>query len=177
MPPSWERVSWRAWNGQRCPTTPRRGNVDRGASSLMGVVACIGDWPLCWLRPRVGPGRDFLACPKRPATGARKQRPMASLTTDEGVALHLVDGGAPELAVRLAVKLGDALHLSSPVRSIRQSSAGIEVFSDRLTVDARRVIVATPPFLASRIRYDPRGANELRLSFSTIASDGTSRPE
>jgi monoamine oxidase len=68
---------------------------------------------------------------------------------------HLVDGGAPELAVRLAVKLGDALHLSSPVRSIRQSSAGVEVFSDRLTVDARRVIVATPPFLASRIQYDP----------------------
>ena len=68
---------------------------------------------------------------------------------------HLVDGGAPELAVRLAVKLGDALHLSSPVRSIRQSSAGVEVFSDRLTVDARRVIVATPPLLASRIQYDP----------------------
>jgi monoamine oxidase len=68
---------------------------------------------------------------------------------------HLVDGGAPELAVRLAAKLGDALHLSSPVRSIKQSSAGVEVFSDRLTVDARRVIVATPPFLASRIEYDP----------------------
>jgi monoamine oxidase len=67
---------------------------------------------------------------------------------------HLVDGGAPELAVRLAAKLGDALHLSSPVRSIKRSSAGVEVFSDRLTVDARRVIVATPPFLASRIQYD-----------------------
>jgi monoamine oxidase len=68
---------------------------------------------------------------------------------------HLIDGGAPELAVRLAAKLGDALHLSSPVRLIKQSSAGVEVFSDRLTVDARRVIVATPPLLASRIEYDP----------------------
>jgi monoamine oxidase len=68
---------------------------------------------------------------------------------------HLVDGGAPELAARLAAKLGDALHLSSPVRRIKQSGAGVEVFSDRLTVDARRVIVATPPFLASRIEYDP----------------------
>jgi len=68
---------------------------------------------------------------------------------------HLVDGGAPELAVRLAGKLGDALHLSSPVRSIKQSSAGVEVLSDRLTVDARRVIVATPPLLASRIEYNP----------------------
>jgi monoamine oxidase len=32
----------------------------------------------------------------------------------------------------------------------------VEVVSDRLTVDARRVIVATPPLLASRIAYDPR---------------------
>jgi monoamine oxidase len=31
----------------------------------------------------------------------------------------------------------------------------VEVFSDRLTVEAERVIVATPPLLASRIEYDP----------------------
>ena len=68
---------------------------------------------------------------------------------------HLIDGGAPELAVRLAATLGDALHLSSPVRMIRQSDAGVQVVSDRLTVDARRVIVATPPLLASRIEYEP----------------------
>jgi monoamine oxidase len=68
---------------------------------------------------------------------------------------HLIDGGAPELADRLAKTIGGALHLSSPVRRLRQSSDGVEVFSDRLTVEARRVIVATPPFLASRIEYDP----------------------
>jgi monoamine oxidase len=68
---------------------------------------------------------------------------------------HLVDGGAPELAVRMAAKLGNALRLSCPVRLIKQSSAGVEVFSDQLTVEARRVIVATPPLLASRIEYDP----------------------
>jgi monoamine oxidase len=68
---------------------------------------------------------------------------------------HLVDGGAPELACRLAEKLGDALHLSSPVRRIKQDATGVEVMSDRLTVDAQRVIVATPPLLASRIDYEP----------------------
>jgi monoamine oxidase len=68
---------------------------------------------------------------------------------------HLVDGGAPEVAVRLAAKLADTLRLSSPVRRIRQTGGGVEVFSDRLTVDARRVIIATPPLLASRIEYDP----------------------
>jgi monoamine oxidase len=68
---------------------------------------------------------------------------------------HLIHGGAPEMAVRLAGRIGNALHLSSPVRLIRQSSAGVEVFSDRLTVDARRVMVATPPQRASLIEYDP----------------------
>ncbi len=68
---------------------------------------------------------------------------------------HLVDGGAPEIAIRLAAKLGDALHLSTPVRRIRQTSAGVQVFSDHLMVDAQRVIVAAPPFLAGRIEYDP----------------------
>jgi monoamine oxidase len=68
---------------------------------------------------------------------------------------HLVDGGAPEIATRLATKLGEALHLSSPARRIRQNAKSVEVFSDRLTVEAERVIVATPPLLASRIEYDP----------------------
>jgi monoamine oxidase len=68
---------------------------------------------------------------------------------------HLVDGGAPELAIRLAAKLGDALHLSSPVRRISRTGAGVEIVSDRLTVEARRVIVAVPPLLASRIEYEP----------------------
>jgi monoamine oxidase len=68
---------------------------------------------------------------------------------------HLVDGGAPEIATRLAAKLGDAVHLNSPVRRIRQTGEGVEVVSDRLTVEARRVIVAAPTLLAGRIEYDP----------------------
>ncbi len=68
---------------------------------------------------------------------------------------HLVDGGAPEIATRLASKLGDAVHLASPVRRISQTGEGVEVTSDRLSVAARRVIVAAPPLLAGRIEYDP----------------------
>ncbi|HWM30965.1 MAG TPA: FAD-dependent oxidoreductase [Methyloceanibacter sp.] len=68
---------------------------------------------------------------------------------------HLIDGGSPALANRLAAQLGEALHLSSPVRRIEQTSAGVRVIGDRQTVEARRVIVAVPPYLASRIDYDP----------------------
>jgi monoamine oxidase len=68
---------------------------------------------------------------------------------------HLVDGGAPEIATRLAATLGDAVHLSSPVRRIGQAGEGVEVTSDRLAVEAKRVIVAAPPLLAGRIEFDP----------------------
>jgi monoamine oxidase len=68
---------------------------------------------------------------------------------------HLVDGGAPEIATRLAATLGDALQLSSPVRRISQTGEDVEVTSDRITVEAGRVIVAAPPLLAGRIEYDP----------------------
>ncbi len=68
---------------------------------------------------------------------------------------HLIDGGSPALAARLAAQLGEALHLSSPVRRIEQTSTATRVICDRLTVEAQRAIVATPPFLASRIDYEP----------------------
>ena len=68
---------------------------------------------------------------------------------------HLVDGGAPELARRMAERLGDAVHLSCPVRQITHNGTDVEVRCDALTVRAGRVIVATPPLLAGRIAFDP----------------------
>jgi monoamine oxidase len=67
----------------------------------------------------------------------------------------LVDGGVPELADRLAAELGDGVHLSTPVRRITQGADRVEVEGDGLAVQARHVIVATPPVLASRIEFDP----------------------
>jgi monoamine oxidase len=41
------------------------------------------------------------------------------------------------------------------VKRITQDSRGVHVFTDRLRVDAKRVIVAIPPTLAGRIDYSP----------------------
>lgn len=68
---------------------------------------------------------------------------------------HLVDQGAPEIARRMGVELGDALHLSTPVRQIVHSAGGVVVFSDHVTVRAKYVIVAMPPAVASQIQFDP----------------------
>jgi monoamine oxidase len=66
-----------------------------------------------------------------------------------------VDGGVPELAVRIAASLGDAVRLSSPVRRIAQAGDRVEVVAEGVVVEARDAIVATPPALAGRIEYDP----------------------
>ena len=67
----------------------------------------------------------------------------------------LVDGGAPEIARRMGDRLGDALQLSTPVRRIIRNEDYLTVVSDRVTVQAKYVIVAAPPFVASQIEYDP----------------------
>jgi monoamine oxidase len=64
-------------------------------------------------------------------------------------------GGTQEITNRIAAGLGNRVLLSSPVRQIAQTTTGVTVYSDRLTVTAQRVIVAIPPALAGRIQYEP----------------------
>jgi len=64
-------------------------------------------------------------------------------------------GGTQLVAGRVAAALGDRVLLNSPVQKIVQEKSGAVVHSGRLTVTAKRVIVATPPVLAGRIQYEP----------------------
>ena len=68
---------------------------------------------------------------------------------------HLIDGGSPELAARMAGSLGDRVRLSSPVRAIRQDNGSVEITADGRKVRARRVVMATPPSVATKIDFDP----------------------
>jgi monoamine oxidase len=77
------------------------------------------------------------------------------ITTKDGNADALVDGTMHAVADRIAAELGEHLRLSAPVRRIAQDRDGVTVTADGRTVRARRAIVATPPFLASQIDYEP----------------------
>jgi monoamine oxidase len=68
---------------------------------------------------------------------------------------HLIDGGSPELAARMAGALDGRVRLSSPVRAIRQSNGSVDVLADGITIQARRAVLAAPPAVASRIDFDP----------------------
>ncbi len=79
---------------------------------------------------------------------------LENLITSVGGAQHRrVTGGTQPLAHALADGLD--VQLDSPVRAIEQHDAGVDVTTDRGRVAARRAVVAIPPTLAGRIRYQP----------------------
>ena len=79
---------------------------------------------------------------------------------------HLVDedfildrrvvGGMQSVSRTMADALGEGtVLLDTPVRTVRWSEEGATVISERATVRARRVILAVPPTLYSRITFEP----------------------
>ncbi|GBG39447.1 flavin monoamine oxidase family protein [Mycobacterium montefiorense] len=64
-------------------------------------------------------------------------------------------GGMGALHRPMVAELGDALHLSQPVRQITQDADGVTVSAADLTVRARRVVVAIPLAIATSILYEP----------------------
>lgn len=68
---------------------------------------------------------------------------------------NLVVGGAGSIARRVADDLGDAIRLSTPVRSIAQKADHVVVAAGEVTVSARHAVVAVPPALALEIAFDP----------------------
>jgi monoamine oxidase len=63
-------------------------------------------------------------------------------------------GGMGGIYRPMAAEVGDAIHLSQPVRRIEQDAEGVTVSSDEMSVRARRAVVAVLA-IASQIRYDP----------------------
>jgi monoamine oxidase len=67
-----------------------------------------------------------------------------------------VAGGTQGIAIAIANHLGrERVLLSNPVRKIVQGARKVAVHADNATVTAKRVVVAVPPPLASRIDYEP----------------------
>src|SRR5262245_35754197 len=68
---------------------------------------------------------------------------------------HTLEGGNLRLADALAAELGDAVHLSSPVRSVRWSDAGVNAATDRDEAEADAAVVAIPTPPLAEIEFDP----------------------
>jgi monoamine oxidase len=77
------------------------------------------------------------------------------MSIEGGYQENLVDGGAGEMAKRMASKLGDAVRLNTAVRGITQTPDVVTVDAGDVSVEARHLICSVPPALALEIAFDP----------------------
>jgi monoamine oxidase len=77
-----------------------------------------------------------------------------------------IDGGAQQLCVAMAARLGARVKLGHPVRVVCQTAAGVSVNTRAATFHGDAVIVALPPRLADSIDYQPALRNR-RASVAT----------
>lgn len=77
------------------------------------------------------------------------------INTAGGAQDSRVVGGSQEISIKLARKLGRSVVLSAPVYEIHHSGKRVSVSTRRGKFNAKLAIVAVPPTLAGRIRYEP----------------------
>ena len=133
----WDRISVGEWIEANTMSRPAREMLDM---ALAGTYTSAGsETSLLWLLLQMGSGGGpmFVISGKG---GAQDARPV---------------GGMGAIYGPIAAELGDALHLSQPVRQIVQDADGVTVSADDLMVRARRVIVAIPLAVATSIAYEP----------------------
>ncbi len=133
----WDRISLGEWIENNTMSKAAREMLDM---ALSGVYTSAGsETSLLWALTQMGSGGgpNFVISGKG---GAQDARPV---------------GGMGAIYRTIAAELGDALHLSRPVRQITQDAGGVTVAADSLTVRARRAIVAIPLAIANSIVYEP----------------------
>ncbi len=78
-----------------------------------------------------------------------------NFNTRGGAQMSRFRGGTQPICQRIARRLGRRVIRRTPVRRIIQRRGHVEIHSDRINVEAKRVVVAIPPTLAGRIDYHP----------------------
>lgn len=125
------------------------------------VVPAVRKVLLCYLQPAFGTDAQgmsllfflwFIATAGNETNAGTFER--SSGTAGAGQDSRFV-GGSGEIPLRLAAALQSRVALNAPVRKIVQSGGYVNVYSDRGTVRARRVIVAVPPPLVLGIDWSP----------------------
>ncbi len=77
------------------------------------------------------------------------------INTAGGAQDSRIVGGSQLISIRMAAQLGQRVLLNAPVTHVDQDDRGVTVRGENFTVQAQQVIVAVPPTIAARIRYNP----------------------
>jgi monoamine oxidase len=77
------------------------------------------------------------------------------VTTPGGAQESRFVGGSQVISEKVADRLGKRVALKAPVRVVAQDHDGVRVVAGATTVEARSVILAVPPALATSLAYSP----------------------
>jgi monoamine oxidase len=77
------------------------------------------------------------------------------INTSGGAQQDRIVGGSQRIALGLADALGDRVLTGAPVTDMAWGEAGVLVRAGGAQVRARRAVLAVPPPLAARVRFDP----------------------
>ncbi|MCW2664259.1 MAG: monoamine oxidase [Mycobacterium sp.] len=133
----WDRISLGEWLDKNTMSKQAREMLDMAIAGA--YTSAASEVSMLWVLTQMGSagGPNFVISGKG---GSQDARPV---------------GGMGAVYGPMAAELGDALHLSEPVRQIAQDGDGVTVRADGLTVRARRVVVGIPLAIASSIDYEP----------------------
>jgi monoamine oxidase len=147
----WEAAQAAAWDGQ----TLKSFIDDNSGTDGFRQVVPLATRPIFGAEPRELSllfTLFYIAASGNETTPGTFER---NFNTRDGAQQWRFEGGSHAIATRLAADLKGRIVLGAPVRRITQAGGGVTVVSDRVTVKAKRVIVAVPPALAGRIEYAP----------------------
>lgn len=130
-------MSVESWKRRHVPTRKVRSVVDAAVRVIFGAEP--SEISMLWFLAYANGGGGFL-----------KLCEIANAAQETRVA-----GGMQPVADRLAASLGERVVYRAPVSAIAQSGDGVTVHSDGAAHRARFAVIAVPPALAGRIRYEP----------------------
>ena len=133
----WDQLSWAAWLDRHTLSKPAHEILESAIAGLYTSAASEVSLLFVLYQMASAGGPSFVLGVKDAAEDAR---PV---------------GGMGAIHRAVAAELGDAIHLSQPVRTIAQDADAVTVRSDDMVVRARRVVVAVPIAIASQINYEP----------------------
>jgi monoamine oxidase len=139
----WDRTTLGQW---------MRGEVPSEKGRAIFTAACQSIWG-------VDPDELSLLYALQYVAAAGNARSAGSflrlITTGGGAQERRFVGGSQAISEKVADRLGGRVVLKAPVRVVAQNGDGVRVVADGTTVEARHVILAVPPVLASRLAYSP----------------------
>ncbi len=139
-----DRQTFAAWLEAECDETEARDNIAMFIAQAMLTK----------------PAHNFSAL--QAVHMAASAGSFSNLVDSEFILDKRVVGGLQSVPLTLAERLGDAVRLGHDVERVRWSDDGVEVVAGDVVVTGRHLVLAVPPTVVSRIRFDPPLPTEQR---------------